>query len=77
MWHPGEMITTQQLHAMTTHLNDLEQQVRAARTARNDAIITTTTERMKQVDIVRATGLTREQIRRIVRAAENSGPSEQ
>lgn len=77
MWHPGGMITTQQLRDMTTHLNDLEQQVRAARTTRNDAIITATTEKMKQADIARSTDLTREQIRRIVRAAEKSDPGEQ
>lgn len=54
--------------AVTTCDNAIDE----ARRTRDAAIVQALSDGMKQADVVRATGLNRETIRRIARAAEDS-----
>lgn len=64
MWHHRGMTVTPE------QLTELTEAIPAARAARDAAIVKAAREGMRQRDIVAATGLNREQVRRIVRAAE-------
>lgn len=62
-WHGWRVTITPE------QLTDLADAVPAALRARDAAIVDATRQGMKQTTIVGATGLSREQVRRIVRAA--------
>lgn len=70
MCHNSSMTTTQQLNDLAERVSDAERELVSVRAERDRAIAAAATEGMRQRDIVEATRLTREQVRRIVRAAE-------
>lgn len=64
------MTSIDELASLAAAVTDAEQHLAHARAARDSAIASASAEGTRQRDIAEATGLTREQVRRIVRAAE-------
>lgn len=70
MWHTLGMTSEDELRTLCLDVTEMEDALKRSRAARDKAIASAHSHGMRTTDLAEVTGLTREQVRRILRAAE-------